>query len=317
MDFFVKKTNEMTDLELQQLLDLFNKVFEKDRPMEVMLNQYTQNPFGYSYHSYFVDEGKIQGAITYIPAYFYYGNEKKVFVNSVDTMIAKEYRDLYELLELLNNGYQALKENGVALAYGYPNENSLMVYVKSKTMSSIGKMRIYGLPYRIGGIKAGLKFLNPLSLLFSWCYVEIASLLASKKEADFMIYKEQDSYNETRYKRLDSDYGVVRIKDFTLYYKIREQEGVRTAFIIDIDKKSSCNFCKAVKYLLKCERNNFDLILYPGYLPFKVTGMICIPRKYEPKNFHFAAKILDKNLDKKEVLNIENWDTNLSNYDLI
>lgn len=317
MDFYVKKTNEMTGQELQQLLNLFNKVFEKDRSMETMLNQYTQNPMGYSYHSFFTDEGSIQGAITYIPAYFYYGKEKKIFVNSVDTMIAKEYRDLYELLELLNNGYQAMKDDGVALAYGYPNDNSFMVYVKSKTMSNIGKMRIYCLPYRIGGIKAKLKAFNLISKFFSWCFVWVSSLFARNSNATFIIHKDNDSYNETRYNRLDGEYGITKIDDFVLYYKIREQEGVRTAFIIDIDKKSSSNFCKAVKYLIKNESKNFDLILYPGYLPFKMTGMIRIPRKFEPKNFHFAAKILDRSLDKKIILNIDNWDTNLSNYDLI
>lgn len=317
MDFFVKKTSELTGQELQQLLDLFNKVFECDRPMEVMLNQYTQNVMGWSYHSFFVDEGKIQGAITYIPAYYYCGEERKVFVNSVDTMIAKEYRDLYELLELLGNGYKAMRDDGVALVYGYPNDNSFPVYIKSKTMKGIGKMRTYCLPYRIGGVKPRLAFLNPLTELFAWCYAYTLGVFASPTVANFLLRKDDASYNMTRYKRLDGDYGIVRIKDLTLYYKIKEHEGVRTAFIIDIDKKSPRNFNLAVKYLLKKERRNFDLILYPGCLPFWNTGMICIPRKLEPKNFNFAAQILDRSLKKEDVLKIGNWDTNLSNYDLI
>ena len=317
MEFYVKKTNEMTEQELVLLINLFNEVFEKDRPLEVMLNQYTNNPLGYSYHSFFTDEGAIQGAITYIPAYYYYGGEKKVFVNSVDTMIAKDYRDAYELLELIDSGYQALKEDGVSLVYGYPNDKSFPVYMKSKTMSNIGKMRIYCLPYRIGGIKKGLGFLNILTESFAQCFVGLSSLFASSKETSFFIHKEDSSYNETRYKRSDGQYGIAKINDFTLYYKIREQDNIRTAFIIDIDKKSPRNFCKSVRYLLKKEKKNFDLILYPGVLPFSTTGMICIPVKYEPKNFHFTAKILDKSLNKENVLNINNWDTNLSNYDLI
>lgn len=317
MEFFVKKTNELSELEKQQLLDLFNIVFEKDRSLDTMLRQYTQNPMGYSYHSYFIDDGKIQGAITYIPAYYCYGGEKKVFVNSVDTMIAKDYRDAYELLELIDSGYQAMKEDGVALVYGYPNDKSFPVYMKSKTMSNIGKMRTFCLPYRIGGIKKCLNGMNFLSEAFAFCFVGLSSIFAGKREAKFFIHKEDESYNPTRYKRSDGRYGVVELGGFTLYYKIREQEKVRTAFIIDIDKKSPRNFCKAVHYLLRSERKNFDLILYPGVLPFLATGMIRIPVKYEPKNFHFTAKIIDKSLDKKKVLNIENWDTNLSNYDLI
>ena len=317
MDFFVKKTNELTEQELQQLLDLFNKVFECDRSMDVMLRQYTQNVMGWSYHSFFVDEGKIQGAITYIPANYWYGGERKVFVNSVDTMIAREYRDLYELLELLGNGYKAMKDDGVALVYGYPNDNSFPVYIKSKTMRSVGKMRTYCLPYRIGGVKPGLAFLDLFTKVFAWCYAYTLGLLASPAVAGFLIHKDDDSYNATRYKRLDGDYGIARIKDFTLYYKVKEHEGVRTAFIIDIDRKSPRNFCLAVKYLLKRERKNFDLILYPGSLPFWNTDMICLPRRFEPKNFNFAVQILDRSLKKEDVLNIGNWDTNLSNYDLL
>ncbi len=317
MDFFVKKTYEMTSRELESLLDLFNNVFEKDRSLELMQNQYTNNPLGYSYHSFFIDEGEIQGAITYIPSYYYYGNEKKIFVNSVDTMIAREYRDAYELLELIDNGYQAMKEDGVALVYGYPNDKSFPVYLKSKTMSNIGKMRTYCLPYRIGGIKKTLSAFNFLSEAFAFCFVGLSSLFAGRREACFFIHKEDESYNQSRYKRSDGRYGVVELDGFKLYYKIRKQENVRTAFIIDIDKKSARNFCKAIRYLLKNERENFDLILYPGVLPFLTTGMIRIPVKYEPKNFYFTAKVLDKTLEKDKVLNIYNWDTNLSNYDLI
>ncbi len=317
MEFYVKKTIEMSQQEVQLLLNLFNKVFEKDRTLEVMLNQYTNNPLGYSYHSFFTDDGAIQGAITYIPAYYYYGDERKVFVNSVDTMIAKEYRDAYELLELIDSGYQTMKDDGVSLVYGYPNDKSFPVYMKSKTMNSIGKMRTFCLPFRIGGIKKSLSALNFLSEAFAFCYVGISTLFAGTKEAYFFIHKDDSSYNQTRYKRSDGQYGVAELEDFKLYYKIREQENVRTAFIIDIDKKSARNFCKAVRYLLRNERKSFDLILYPGVLPFLTTGMIRIPVKYEPKNFHFTAKILDKSLDKDKVLNIDNWDTNLSNYDLI
>lgn len=307
----------MSAAEKEQLLALFNKVFEKDRSLGVMIRQYTENPMGYSYHSFFVEDGAIQGAITYIPSYFYYGERRMVFVSSVDTMIAKEYRDLYELLELLGNAYKAMKDDGVALVYGYPNDNSYPVYIKSKTMSSIGKMKTFCLPYRIGGVKKSLGILNPLTKLFAWCYVYSVGLFAGSKEALFKIRKEDESYNKNRYHRSDGQYGIAKIRDFTLYYKVREQEGVRTAFIIDIDKKSARNFNRAVKYLLRHEGKNFDLLLYPGYLPFGNTGLICIPRRFEPKNFHFAAKILNKDLKKEDVLNIENWDTNLSNYDLI
>ncbi len=317
MDFYVKKTSEMADQELHQLLNLFNKVFEKDRPMEVLLNQYTQNPFGYSYHSYFVDEGKIQGAITCIPSYYVYKGERMIFATIVDAMVAEEHRDLFGILRLLNNAYKELKNEGAALTFCYPNDDAYTVYTKAKTMLSIGKMRTYCLPYRIGGIKKGLKPLNVISEGFAWCWVWALGLLSSGKTASFPIHKEDETYNATRYHRSDGKYNIVEINDFVLYYKIREQEGVRTAFIIDINKKSSRNFNKAMKYLLRKERHNFDLLLYSGILPFNNSGLVCIPEKLEPKNFYMVGKILDNRLKKEDVFSVNNWDSNLSNYDLI
>lgn len=97
-----------------------------------------------------------------------------------------------------------------------------------------------------------------------------------------------------------------------------EFDGVRTAFIIDVFEKSAKNFIKAVKYLLKNEKQNFDLVLYVGHLCFSSYGLIKFPRKYEPKHFNFTAAVFNKStVDKKVLLDIDNWDINLSNYDVI
>ena len=101
-------------------------------------------------------------------------------------------------------------------------------------------------------------------------------------------------------------------------YAVTVHEGVRTAFIVDITEKSAYNFQKAVKEILKLEKASMDLILYVGNLPFGNTGLIKVPRKYEPKNFNFTGQIFDKNsVDKKLFFDFNSWDVNLSNYDLI
>jgi len=317
MDFFVKRTNEMTGQEQLQLLELFNKVFDKDRPIEVMLNQYTQNPIGYSYHSFFMEDGAIKGAITCIPAYYLYRNEQVKIATIVDAMVAEENRDLFSFLHVLNNAYKELKKEGYSFVYCYPNEDAYMVYTKAKSMHEIGRMRTYCLLYRIGGVKKPLKVMNFLSEGFAWGWVWLAGLLANNKRYEGIIHKEDESYNATRYKRSDGRYDIVQIDDFTLYYKIREQEGVRTAFIIDIDKKSAKNFNKSLKYLIKIESSNFDLILYPGLLPFSLSGLVPLPRVFERKKFYMVGKILDNKIKKEDAFTIMNWDTNLSNYDII
>lgn len=301
-----------------QLNRLFREVFGKDRELDVMFNQYTQNPLGYSYHSFCVDEsGTLQGAAAYVPSHFMYHGEEVTFATGIDVMIAEQYRNFFEFRKIIKNVFKALKADGIPLIYGYPNDNSHPVYKTAGLMSDIGKMRIYCLPYCIGGIKPSLKAMNWLSQAFAHCVVTIDGWFAGKKAVEFPITKASD-YNLTRYKRLDGQYSNVDLgDDCTLYYKVMEQDGVRTAFIIDLTRKSPRNFVRACKFLLKHEGKNFDLILYPGYLPFKAHGMVCLPRKAEPKNFHFAAQILDKERIADDVWDINNWDTNLSMYDLI
>lgn len=313
LDFVVKKTTECSDAELKQMNALFNAVFEKERPLEIMLNQYKQNPLGYSYHSMIVDTGNIVGMNVYIPVYFKVKGEKVLFADIVDSMISKPYRDIFNYIDMANAGYKQLKKDGVVYAYGYPNDNAYPVTIKAKVSKEVGKMYTYCLPYRIGGIKNGLAWLNWASISFCKCWVGVSSLIASSKAHPYRIEKDLESYNKTRYKRNDGAYSF----GDGFVYKVINYEGIRTAFLIDVFEKSAKNFCKAVKYIMKKDGKNFDILLYPGHLRFACCGMMKIPHKFEPKRFVLTGKLLDKSIDLDGLWDINNWDTNLSNYDLI
>ena len=318
MEYKCKTTQELNDEEFAQITDMFNRIMDREADVEFMRKQYSDNPFGYSYHVLLYEEGQVIGLSSYVPAWFWYQDKKVVFVCGGDTMIEKKYRDFFVFFDLIKHAHKYLKANGVAMNYGYPNDNSFPVLVKGKLTKVIGKMHTYVLPYRIGGVKPGLGWLNWASMLFCRCWVGCSCLFSSKKVHKFVIHKDEESYNPSRYQRFDGDYGLGQLKHGELHYKVKEHEGVRTAFIIDVSPKSSRNYVDAVWYLLKHHSKEFDLILYPGELPFKVTGMVRLPQKVEPKNFNVTGNILDKTvLDEKVIYNIANWDTNLSNYDLI
>ena len=318
MDFIVKKTTELTDAEQAGILALFNTIFEKDRPLAHFQNQFLNNPLGYSFHSMMLDNGQIVGCDSYIPSYYLVNGRCLLFANSVDTMVSKPYRDFVNLYDMVTAIHGYMKKDGVVCVYGFPNDNAYPVYVKSKLMRDIGSLAIYCLPYRIGGIKPQLKALNWLSVLFVKVYIFLTSLSASKKIHHFPIEKEAAAYNSTRYKRLDAKYNRVNYKGNEFVYKLMDYEGIRSAFLIDVFEKSADNFNKAVRYIINNHHGEFDILLYIGRLPFKRHGLLKAPPRFAPKKFHFTGEVLQKEvIDSDLFFNINNWDVNLSNYDLL
>jgi hypothetical protein len=318
MDFIVKKTTELTDSEQAGILALFNTIFEKNRPLMHFQNQFLNNPLGYSFHSIMLDNGQIVGCDSYIPSYYLVNGRRLLFANSVDTMVNKPYRDFVNLYDMVTAAHEYMKKEEVVCVYGFPNDNAYPVYIKSKLMRDIGSLITYCLPYRIGGIKLQLKALNWLSIIFVNMYVLLTSLFASKTVHRFSIEKEAAAYNATRYKRLDAKYHRVNYKGSEFVYKLLDYEGVRTAFLIDVFEKSPAHFNKAVWYIIKKHHREFDILLYVGRLPFQFHGLMSVPKKLSPKNFHFTGEILRKDeVDNNFVFAINNWDVNLSNYDLL
>lgn len=312
-----KKTTELSKGDLQQILDGFNETFSLDRPLEVMMNQYVQNAFGYSWHNVVYDDDKVVGHICAVPSYYWCNGEKVIFVDGVDAFILKEYRDGEIFLNQLQSYFGHMKEIGAKLMVGFPDAKVMKLYAKTKVYKKIGEMQTYILPYRIGGIKPSLKIFNFLSKTFAWSYVWLSGIFASKEVTQFKIEKDAESFNATRYKRMDGVYQEVRNGELEFFYKVMPFNGIRAAFLIDVIGKSAVHFNKAVKYILKHDRKDFDLILYVGNLYFSNSGLIKVPQKFAPKQFNFIVKFFDNSYNNDMVKDIRNWDVNLATYDVI
>ena len=288
MEVIVKKTTELTASEQMEICNLFNTVFGKARPLAHFRNQFLNNPLGYSYHSMIVDGGKIVGATSHIPSYYVIDGQRLLFSVSVDTMISKPYRNFGNFYSMVVAIHNYIKRDGVVCVYAFPNDSSYPIFCKGKLLRDIGSLATYCLPYRIGGIKPALKAFNSFSQLFAKLYATCSGLFAGKKVHRFAIEKEAQTYNATRYKRLDGGYKIVHDAHGGFAYKLMEYEGVRSAFLVDVFEKSAANFNRAVRYILKNHAQEFDILLYVGRLPFRCSGLIKLPQKLSPKNFHFA-----------------------------
>jgi hypothetical protein len=323
MDFVSKRTIELNEKELQDIASLFSSVFKDhaSRSTEFLLNQYTQNAFGTSYHTMMYDGGVLVGHIAGMPGYYCLNGKRLMAVNPVDLMIEEKHRGLQGFMFLIKKAWGYYKEQGVQIIYNLPNNNSHPLFIKLKCVKNIGSLFTYVLPYRIGGAVNSLKLFNFLSIFFSKAWVTFSCWFASSRVVDYSVQRDYVSFLETRYKRSDGVYSFGVADGVKFVYKIMNYEGKRTAFLIDVYEKSQKAFCKAVQYIIKKESAHFDLILYVGYLPFINPGLIRVPHKYEPKNFNFDGIILkDEGLteqDKQDYYNLSKWDINLCDDDVI
>lgn len=315
--FEVKKTSELTEEEKTQILSIFNEIFEKERSVKEFDNQYFNNTEGDGIHALMKADGAVVGHDAGTPCYYIVNGKRVPAMCNVDTMIHPKFRGLENYYDLMKAAFDKYRELGYEIVYGFPNDNAFPLITGIKIMKFIGNLDTYCLPFRVGSVKKKLGFLNWASILFCRCWLGVSSLFAAKEVSHFMIEKETETFNATRYKRMDGNYSIVHLPELDFVYKVEHYEGIRAAFLIDVTQKSANNFCKAAKYIWKHEKNNCDIVLYVGVLPFGCTGFIKIPRKYEPKRFNFTAVLNSKIIDRKEFNDIRNWDMNLSNYDLI
>lgn len=315
--FEVKKTSELTSEEKKQILSIFNEIFEKDRTVEEFDNQYYNNVKGDGIHTLMKSDGIVVGHDAGMACYFIVDGNRVPAMCNVDTMIHPKFRGLENYYDLMKTAFDEYNKEGYDIVYGFPNDNAFPLITGIKIMKFIGNLDTYCLPFRIGGLNKKLAFLNWSSILFCRLWLELSCLFASSEVCHFKMEKETESYNSTRYKRMDGNYSVAHLPKLDFVYKVTYYEGIRAAFLIDVTQKSAKNFCKAAKYIWEHEKKNCDIVLYVGVLPFNKTGFIKIPRKYEPKKFNFTAVQNKKIIDKKHFNDICNWDMNLSNYDLI
>lgn len=321
MEIIVKKTHEMTDAEISLYCESYTEIFNHKKTPDLFKSEFSNTCLGYSFHSILMEnDGRVVGGYTAIPMPFLVNGKKMLFAFGVDLMVADGYRDdINNLLTVVKANDKVLKEAGVKCFYGFPNDNSYKVNLAFIRMKDVCSLSTYILPCRVGDAKPSIAFLNPLSLLFSECILGISKLCQDKKIVSSPISKDHGDLVKTRYKWFNGEgYENYKDADFECFWKISEFEGVKAAFLMDVFPMSKCNFDKAVREMVKACKGRAGIFIYVGRLPFAPLSMIKVPKRLEPKNFHFVAKIIDKQaLDKEEIYNPNNWDVNLASYDLL
>ena len=315
------KTIELSDCDISSYLNIYNKIFETEKSVGVFKNEYMNTPLGFSYHTFlYNDSNDICGGYTLVP-FAYKANDLDIYVVvGTDLFIIEEHRtDVGNIIQLLNASVKHAKENGITACIGFPNDNSNNVSRAFLKEKRIGLLDTYILPYKVGDYKASFKILNPFSILFSKCLLGLSHLSSSTKQSCAIIKKARPQFHQTRFNWFNpEDYHKYNDSEMRCVWKVSAFEGIKASFLMDVHPLIKKNFDKAVRLMVEDKKSECGLFLYVGHLHFTPISMIKIPRKFEPKSFRFDCRILDKEkLSKEDVLNLDNWEVDLSSYDLL
>ncbi|MEA3493433.1 MAG: GNAT family N-acetyltransferase [Candidatus Margulisiibacteriota bacterium] len=318
LTFIHKKTNELTAEEKQQICDLFANVFNKAKTVDKFDQQFLNTTLGYSYHGLMLADGKIVGSYTSIPFKYKYFGKEYVFALSVDTMIHKDYRGKpANIKKMANPVYENLIKDNIPFVFGFPNENVYLVRKKMLRWIDIGELDYFILPLMIGAIKRKLKLLNPCSAVIAGLANKLAKDIDSYKMGT-MSDRNIEKINSEEFinYRYDDSYKKVKAADGAFFvYKIDIENGARTAFVIDFYPLDKRLLEGAVKYIFNNEKD-IDAIAYLGKLNKRPINLVKVPKRFEPKAVRMSGRILiDSKIDER-VFDINNWNVNLSNFDV-
>lgn len=319
MEIIVKKTHELSDDEIKSIYHLFEEVFEKQRSVFFFREEFENNPIGYSYHAIWYDDDRtVIGHNVYIPFQYVKNDVKFMLALSTDAMIHPKHRGKGGYRQLVMACGEMAQKEGCKMRIGFPNDNSYPVQIRGFKFKDIGSLTTYCLPIHLSGINVKLRFLNFLSVIGSFIVILFSHLsLFSQKTYTVKYKKDRSSFDSFRYKWFSGDYRIIEKNKYKFVYRRFEFKGKKGTFLMDVHPMSKANFDKACRYIYFHEFNTTPFIIYVGHLKFYPLSMIRIPKRCEPKQFHFVGKVFDTDFMDSDVFDIDNWDVNLSNYDLL
>mgnify|MGYP001212314137 CR=1 FL=1 len=319
VNMVVKKTTELTEEEIYQINDLFNKTFQKVeknfRNKKDFEKKYLHNFLNFSFHGLMKNANEIVGCYNIIPYEFIVFSEKKLFGQSVDTTIHPNYRgNIFNLKKLANIVYDEVQKHNIFFVYGLPNEKFYLVKKKVLGWKDIGKLEYYIYPNKIkrffGKFSVFLIFFHILTKVF------LKFKLSFNYEYKFQISKiDSESFHLGRY---SDDHKIISNKKYKCIYKEtinKNYNNAKIVYIIDVLPLSKKNIETSVFQLLKLIRD-VDLIIYVGNLKKIPNNLIKIPKIFfKNRQVNVSGKILDNKKIKETIFNISNWNINLSNFD--
>jgi hypothetical protein len=320
MQIEIRLTSEITNLEWESYTTAFNQVFEKTVTINYFKHKYYNTIDTHSYHVFLQSEDGVVGAVTVIPYEYYFDNEIRRVGLAVDVFILPEFRT--DPLALLNM-YKLLKAQlilkNIALVIAVPNDIAYPYWKHVVKWKDIGFLQYYTLPLKIASVTTKLpNFFNAFSFIYANIMLFLSRFISTtERDNKISINRSHKIIEKQRY---TEDHIELSFDNTYVSYRIVNEDGIKTTYLIDfynIQKgcKDAVSLLQAIKKIIATETT--DIIVFIGKLNFFQLLMIRLPFHFEPKHLYFTADvIIPEMIDDKMILNINNWDFGLFNYDV-
>lgn len=311
-----KYSNELSENEWLEIKDSFNLVFEKNFNLSYFKDKYTLNPLGFSCHGILYSENRIVGSFTVIPRNYNFFGEKKIIGLGCDAYIMKKHRvDEFFLKKMSDSVVSKMSEFNVNIFISLPNPNAYRYWKILGKWKDIGILNYYAYPVNIGKIVFKKSYLKHLSFGVSYLSSFFFSLIYSQSKKISTSKISIDINDKTKSERfcLDSYNYLLLDNNTWACYRIFDEDGVKVAYIIYINKQSKKYLSLAIFKLVSQEGLKIDMVLYIGNLKNKPINLIKIPKGKEPRKMNFIG--FSNNFNDLEFLELSNWDVNLVNFD--
>jgi hypothetical protein len=324
MRFKVLKTNEIADELWNELTIDFNYVFDKNNSPENLRTYYCSNAFGFSYHCLaFSSDDTISGYTAIIPFYYTLMKERVLIGVGGGSFVKKEYRkDIFVLRDIWINLRDYCLKEGIVALLGVSNVNSFRYSLELLDNIHLGNLKYFFIPVRPFNILKikNIKWMNSIFVFLSYVYV-----LSNIAVSFFLRFKETVSsvnielYEDFYKHRFYKEYKEVSSGKIRFYYKVYDEDGIKTAYLMDFRENSQRSYYALSKSLLSIIRfEKVDLVLFIGTLRMKQFVMIKIPSKKEPIHLPVVFDLLpvEDHSRYNVLLDYNNWELSLMNFDM-
>ena len=310
-----KETKSLTIEDWKSFVSNFNSVFEKSFSLKYFKNKYFQSSKGFSFHGILYFEKQIVGMVSIIPRLYKinFSNEHVGLV--CDAFILKNHRqNEFFLKNMSESAIDLAKINNINRFISIPNQNAYSYWKYFASWKDIGELNYYFIPVKISKlINKNFYFLDYLSsFLFKSITLIFLKIFSDKSlnHKNFFILKNKSFYEE----RFSDNYIKVVLKDKSSFvYKIYNENGIITAYILDFNPISKKGINEALFHILFKEMTKIDLIVYIGNIKIKPFYFIKVPDKKVPRKLNFIGlSFVDNDFD---FFDINKWEISLANFD--